>query len=615
MLQQEEKEEKEEKEEDEKENSTNQQKTIYKINIHDRNYTTWTIFKVIDFKEKELKEICPQKNKLFNNDVFTYNEETHDFSLLHSTSRVTKNIPGVLVLKGSKTYGRHKNGKLLYKCCLDDVRMPTFLIPYEIKHVGFSKVFLNQYVTINFTEWTEKHPIGMLTQLIGPINELNNYYEYQLYCKSLSSSIQKFTKETTNGLAKINHEVFIEKICEKYPSIVDRTDNKEWHIFSIDPVNSLDFDDAFSIKPTINNGTCNNRNNNYLLSIYISNVTIWMDVLNLWDSFSRRISTIYLPDRKRPMLPTILSDCLCSLQSNNTRIAFVLDLVIDGTTFSVVDVLYSNCKIKVFKNYTYEDPNLLQNANYQLLLKVTKKILPKNNVRNSHDLVSNLMILMNNTTAKELMKYNNGIFRSITATNQHVNNIPDGIPENVTSFIKIWNSSAGQYIDLSKIEDGQNISHDLLDMDVYIHITSPIRRLVDLLNIIKFQENTGLIKLSCTSSMFYEQWANEMDYINTTMRSIRKIQNDCSLLHLCSTDPEVMDKLYDGYAFDKINRNDGLYQYIIYLPEIKMVSRVTFRNELENYECKKYKLYLFNDEENFKKKIRLQLHTDILSNK
>lgn len=588
--------------------------TIYKINIHDRNYTSWNFLKVIDYKEKELKEISPKTHKLFNNDVFSYNEETDKFLLLHSTIRSTINIPCVLILKGSKTYGRHKNGKLLYKCCPDDVRLPSFLVPYEIKHVGFSKVFLDHYVTINFTEWFDKHPFGLLSQLIGPINGLSNYYEYQLYCKSLSSSIQKFTKETTNALAKNNHEEFIETICKKYSSIIDRTNIEEWHVFSIDPINSLDFDDAFSIK-TINNNLINEQLSgsgpevsfNYLLSIYISNVTIWMDVLNLWDSFSRRISTIYLPDRKRPMLPTILSDCLCSLQSGNTRIAFVLDLLIDSTNYNIIDMSYSNCKIKVFKNYTYEDPNLLQNLNYQLLVKVIKKVLPKNSIRNSHDVVSNLMILMNNTTAKKLLKYNNGIFRSIITT-QNIDNIPVGLPENVNSFIKTWNSSSGQYIDLSKIEDGQNISHELLDMDVYIHITSPIRRLVDLLNILKFQENTGLIKLSSQSNDFYNKWINEIEYINTTMRSIRKVQNDCSLLHLCSTDPEVMDKLYDGYAFDKIIRNDGLYQYIIYLPEIKMVSRVTFRNEMNNYDCNKYKLYLFNDEENFKKKIRVQLH-------
>ena len=65
-----------------------------------------------------------------------------------------------------------------------------------------------------------------------------------------------------------------------------------------------------------------------------------MDVLNLWDSFSQRISTIYLPDRKRPMLPTILSDCLCSLQEKTTRIAFTMDIFIkDG---AIIDTKYSN---------------------------------------------------------------------------------------------------------------------------------------------------------------------------------------------------------------------------------------------------------------------------------
>ena len=61
-------------------------------------------------------------------------------------------MPGVLLLDGNKTYGRQKNGnkikqgKLLYKCIPDDMRLPAFLVPYEIKNMGFSKVFKNLYV-------------------------------------------------------------------------------------------------------------------------------------------------------------------------------------------------------------------------------------------------------------------------------------------------------------------------------------------------------------------------------------------------------------------------------------------------------------------------------------
>ena len=599
--------------------------TTYKVHINNRDYVSWTFYNATDFQEIELP-INPIENKLFANDIFTLDDDVtslkkveengderceskfsdytperkrRSINIVHSTIRISSSIPGVLIINDNKTYGRHKNGKLLYKCVPDDMRIPTFLVPYEIKNMGFSKVFENIYVTFNFMEWKDKHPLGQLAQVIGSVDIIDNFYEYQLYCKSLNSSIQKFNKDTTNALKLASHDVFIETICDKYTCIEDRT---KWSVFTIDPPHSLDFDDGFSIKEL--------ENGQHLLSIYISNVTIWMDVLNLWDSFSRRISTIYLPDRKRPMLPTILSDCLCSLQANNLRIAFVMDLFIDAND-EIVDITFSNSKIKVYKNYSYEEPALLSNPNYLMLMNVTKTLCKKykyiNSVRNSHDLVSYLMILMNFHSAKSLLSHKNGIFRS-TIMKRDIS-IPDHLPEEVCKFIKIWNSSAGQYIDVNALDVGQTINHEHLDMDAYVHITSPIRRLVDLLNIIKFQQNTGMITLSESSALFYDKWIADLEYINTTMRSIRRVQNDCSLLHLCSTSPGVMEKTHEGYAFDKIIRNDGLYQVIVYLPALKLTSRIIMRENIENYDMHQYKLYLFHNEEKFKKKIRLQIQT------
>jgi len=144
-------------------------------------------------------------------------------------------------------------------------------------------------------------------------------------------------------------------------------------------------------------------------------------------------------------------------------------------------------------------------------------------------------------------------------------------------------------------------------MDAYIHITSPIRRLVDLLNMIKFQQNHGLLELSEHATLFYQKWIAQLDYINITMRAIRKVQVDCHMLHLCNTDPDTLNNTYDGYCFDKLVRNDGLYQYIVFLPALRLSSRITLRDNLENFEKRQYKLYLFNNEEKYKKKIRLQL--------
>jgi len=576
----------------------------YKLSVNDRSYNSWEVFDITNLNKVDI-DINPIESKLFSNDIFSIDidNDKHNIvklNLLHSSIRSGTTIPGVLILSGNKTYGRHHNkkgpGKLLYKCIPDDMRLPSFLVPYEIKNMGFLKVFKNLYVTIIFEEWDDKHPRAKLDNVIGPVDVLDNFYEYQLFCKSLNSSIQKFQKTTSKALESRSNEGIIEIIKSKYPSIQDRTDQKIWNIITIDPPKSQDFDDGFSVVE-LETGIKQ-------LSIYISNVTIWMDVLNLWDSFSSRISTIYLPDKKRPMLPTILSDCLCSLQEKVTRIAFVMDIFIQDD--EIIDIKYANCFLKVAKNYCYEDPNLLSDKNYHSILDVTHKISQKNkyinSVRNSHEVVCYLMILMNYHCAKELVKYKTGIFRSTIIKREF--SVPDTIPEDVGKFIKIWNSASGQYIDGSEIVDTR---HDILDMDAYIHITSPIRRLVDLLNMMKFQQVAGMIQLSENVDHFYKKWLGDIDYINVTMRSIRKVQCDCTLLDVCHNNPEIMEKEYDGYIFDKLIRNDGLYQYMVFLPQLKLSSKITLRENVENFDCKKFKLFLFNDEEKFKRKIRLHM--------
>jgi exoribonuclease R len=578
----------------------------YRIVLENRNYNSWNIYDSNNVEKTDL-HVNPIESKLFSNDVFTI--EKNKVNIMHSSIRSAPGIAGVLMISGNKTYGR-KNGKLLYKCLPDDVRIPVFLIPYEIKKIGFSKIFTNLYVTFTFSEWNDKHPFGKLASVIGTVDELNNFYEYQLYCKSLNVSLQKFQKDTSNRIQKMSHEVFIENMKEKYANIEDRTNQKEWHIFSIDPEKCLDFDDAFSVRK-------NGCDGSYIVSVYISNVSIWIDSLSLWDSFSKRVSTIYLPDKRRPMVPTILSEGLCSLQENVTRIALTMDLHILNN--EIVDIKYCNSFIKLRKNYIYEEEKLLQNEDYNTLLHIVQNLSSKfkyiQNIKDSHDVVSYLMILMNYHCAMELLKHKTGIFRCAVGKISDIDSdsdssnvlLPSNLPNDVINFAKFWNSTAGQYINGSQLQNSQETRHDVLNMEAYIHITSPIRRLVDLLNMIQFQKILGLVSLSEKVYEFYDKWLHDLDYINTTMRSIRKIQIDCSLLDLCNNKPELLNKEYDGYIFDKIVRHDGLYQYIVFLPELKMNSRITIRENMQNYDVRKFQLYLFNNEEKFKKKIRLQL--------
>ena len=494
----------------------------------------------------------------------------------------------------------------------------SIILPRQNSNISISTVHSGEdYEVINSDYITR-----LLDSLDHPPDE-ENYYK--LIDANLFDSIEKIKKKYTikkkeyeqneplspydlynyNKLPEIfdtltNPEIkkkYDFELKTKYPDIQDRTNSDYWHIITIDPPKSLDYDDGFSIVD-IGDGI-------QQLSIYISNVTIWMDTLNLWESFSKRISTIYLPDKKRPMLPTILSDCLCSLQENVTRVAFVVDVFIKDNM--ILNMQFSNCLIKVYKNYCYEEPKLLADPKYHIILDAVRELSIKNSyidkVRNSHDVVCYLMIFMNYHCAKELIQFKTGVFRS-TIIKKEIN-IPVHIPEETAKFIKIWNSGSGQYMDGSEII---NTRHELLDMDAYIHITSPIRRLVDLLNMIKFQQVKKVAKLSENSNLFYEKWLNDLEFINLTMRSIRKVQCDCTLLDLCSNNPEILEKEYDGYLFDKICRNDGLFQFIVFLPELKLTSRITCRENCENFECKKFTLFLFHNEEKFKKKIRLHLH-------
>ena len=597
--------------------------TLYKIIIDNRNYSNWSVLNATTLEPVSVHlEGNPLQHKLFTGDVFAFKQDDA-IDIQYSPVRSMENIPAVLILNGNKTFGRANGlkGKLLYKCVPDDVRLPPFLVPYEHKHVGFSKVFSNLYVTIRFSDWQDKQIKAVISQTIGPVDVLDNFYEYQLYCKSLNSSIQKFTKDTNKALGfnTVTHDAFIESVYSNIDSVVEKR-GLDHKIFSIDPANSTDFDDAFSIKVL--------DDNMLLISIYIANVSILMDALNLWPSFSERISTIYLPDKKRPMLPTILSDCLCSLQAGSNRYAFVLDLVINRETGEIVSTKYSNCFIQVKKNYVYEEASLLSNLDYLLLNDSVKKLSKQykyiSNVKNSHDVVSYLMILMNYFSAKELLKAKVGIFRSTVSKKKETSDkdslmsesnsllsesLYDSLPEDVSKFIKIWNSAYGQYLDISLLVDldPSLYKHELLDMDAYIHITSPIRRLVDLLNMIKLQQVLGIATLSEGALNFYTSWSGKIDYINVTMRAIRRVQNDCALLDTSAKNLSILDCIYDGYCFDKLVRNDGLFQYIVYLPELKMTSKITVRENMDNYMARQYKLFLFNNEDKFKKKIRLHL--------
>ena len=576
----------------------------YRVMIQNANYSEWE-FIPMDKTQPQVPidlPINPLQLKLFSKDIILYDNIQQKLeSVVHSEVRSGVHYAGILLLEQNKTFGRTQNKKrLLYKCIPDDRHLPTFLVPYEVK-LGFQKQQKNKYIVFRFDQWTQQHPQGVIMETIGDTDQLPYFYEYQLYCKSLHISLTDFTNKTREQLQKKTQEEYIQQIIENPDfHIQDRRNIK--NIMTIDPEHSTDFDDAFSIESIPNE-------NQYKISVYIANVYVWLETLHLWKSFSNRISTIYLPDRKRPMLPTILSDSLCSLQEGVTRFAFVVDFFIEKTTLDIIKTEFHHTAITVNKNYRYEEHALLyDNPDYKLLFEFTTRF--DKSITDSHDIVSFWMVKMNTTCGEALAQRNIGIFRQATFTKKdkteplEIQTKTATLEPKVQRVIQMWNNIAGQYI----LYDSQlEILHDGMKLKNYIHITSPIRRLVDLLNHLWLSCSLKLIENSSEDAiLFLEKWIKDIDYLNGSMRSIRKIQTDCEVLHRCFTDPTIMEKEHQGILFDKIQKNDQSFVYMVYLTDVKLLSRLKSYQEFENYSEMSFHIYLFDEEHSMKKKIRVQ---------
>jgi exoribonuclease R len=578
-----------------------------KIIIENRNYSSWhfvdpyTNIKInIETEIPELLQINPIDSKLFSRDIFTYHCDENGkikIEIINQYLKPSLVIAGVLQLENNKTFGRTTNKKrLLYKCIPDDKHLPSFLIPYDIK-LNFSKVLKNKYVVFKYDNWNDKHPHGILHETIGDVDLLEAFYEYQLYCKSLHISLTDFTNKTREILNKKTGDEYVEQILKNTNFQIE--DRREQYIFTIDPLHSSDFDDGFSISH-LNNGLVK-------VSVYISNVYFWLETLGLWNSFSRRVSTIYLPDRRRPMLPTILSDTLCSLQKGQLRFALAMDIILDenGCLLEHDAITYKNVLINVSKNYIYEDPIMLEKDTfYKELFDISQKM--DENIIDSHDLVSHWMIFMNLHTGKLMMNNKIGVFRCANFINPNKNSIlKEEIDDETMRIVTSWNNVTGQYV---LFDENSDLGHDVMNIKSYTQITSPIRRLVDLLNLMILSDKLSLIiNLSNDAQLFLNNWLSELHYLNASMRSIRKIQTDCDVLNRCFTNPDIMYNEYSGIIFDKIMKNDGNYSYMVYLKGIKLLSRFSSHNNFDDYSNHNFKIYLFEDEDKTKKKIRLQL--------
>jgi ribonuclease R len=125
-----------------------------------------------------------------------------------------------------------------------------------------------------------------------------------------------------------------------------RRDLRDKLVFTIDPADAHDFDDALSIE---------REGEFWRLGVHIADVSAFVR----WDSAidieaRRRATSVYLPGRVIPMLPEALSNGLCSLRPDCERLTFTADMLLapDG---SILHAAFYPSLIKSFARLTYDE--------------------------------------------------------------------------------------------------------------------------------------------------------------------------------------------------------------------------------------------------------------------
>ena len=569
---------------------------IFKVLINDRTYKVWDYTYVRDNNSvSNISELpSPLEKKWFNQDVIdsfhkvsvNVNEEkVYEYNIVSSPTRTATHLSGILILEGNKTYGRTKNKKrLLYRCIPDDRHLPHFLVPYDMI-IDFNKCHKNKYVLFRFHEWTDEHPQGILVETLGDVNQIEAFYEYQLYSKSLHSSVKEMTQGIKNMTKKKSIEEYFQQILENPTNKIQDLTQLEHppQVFTIDPTNTTDFDDGLSIHTCPETGFI-------CVTVYIANVVFWLEIFQLWNSFDNRISTIYLPDKRRPMLPSILSESLCSLKENTRRFALSVQFFINPHTLILDEskTKIQNVVISPYKNYVYDEAKMVhQDVNYIHLLEHTIRI--GRNIRNSRDVVSFWMIQTNTWMAQYMIQHKTGIFRVGKFIQRDMNQVESpselySSTEEHDNYLKL-DEETKRYIEYHAkaksvcYNESLNLEHEVFTKKAYLRITSVIRRYEDVCNERELMRIMG-IELKDKKIDYDEEDYNERN------SRIKKIESESEMIDRIKKGKKEVE----GIIYSMKEGLDGMYEYKVYIKGegIKEVKNREKKELYKKYSIKRY---------------------------
>ncbi len=371
-------------------------------------------------------------------------------------------------------------------------------------------------------------------QVLGKIKATINQYDrndYEMNAILLANGFDiEFPDDVINEANQLNEDITQQDIDE-------RKDLRELDVFTIDPADAKDFDDALSYVI--------NDKGDIEIGVHIADVTHFVKAGSILDkeAYSRSTS-VYLVDRVCPMLPERISNELCSLRPNEDKFAFTAIFTLDQE-YKIKHQWFGKTLIHSKRRFTYKEAQEVidsgtgdyaeelramnkiakhckklrfQNGSIDfesdevrfLLDQNMKPVSVKKKVRgDSHKLVEEFMLLANRRTAKYVAKKSRNRIPNV----YRIHDTPDperlatlaslalefGIRLNVDTPNNI--SQSLNYLTQNIENEGlkgilrpmairsmakavystDNIGHYGLGFQYYTHFTSPIRRYSDVL--------------------------------------------------------------------------------------------------------------------------------------
>ena len=387
-------------------------------------------------------------------------------------------------------------------------------------------------VYVEITDWQEKigYPVGKILEVIGRHGEHNAEMKAIVLERGLAYEYPEAVIREAEAIEKKEKEITQEERAK-------RRDFSSVPIFTIDPIDAKDFDDAISFKEL--------PGDLYEIGVHIADVSHYVRENTALDREAReRGLSVYLVDRTIPMLPEVLSNDLCSLNPKEEKLTFSAVFIMNDKG-DVLERWFGKTIIKSWKRFTYEGAQeVLEEKSKEYskeLLKLNeiakklKKIkeesgaidfeqdevkfeldgtgkpirIYKKTRTDAHKLVEEFMLLANREVAKYMWKSgekNKGVFlyrihdvpakEKIESLSILVKALGYDLPVSKKGvavkdlkrlFREIEGAPEESLIKTAAIRSmskavysTQNIGHYGLAFEYYTHFTSPIRRYADL---------------------------------------------------------------------------------------------------------------------------------------